>query len=139
MDASTLAYVSGWASMISLVLTFVNTYLILRIKAGIVVNLTLEPILTRLAENSADMNQYLSYYEVGNQRFFEIAGVCEANVRAIGRRLEYARGWFLRDLLRAIRSFRKDRSRINAREVYACLQQVRQHLSNMLEEKRITG
>ena len=34
MDGATLAYVSSWASLISLVLAFVNTYLILRIKAG---------------------------------------------------------------------------------------------------------
>jgi hypothetical protein len=120
MDATTLAYVSGWASVISLAVTLLNTYLILRIKAGIVVNLTLEPMLLRLTENSADMNQHLSYYEVGNQ-FFEVAGVCEANVKAIRRRLGYVRGRFLHDLLRSMRTFRSDRSRINAQEVYACL------------------
>ena len=138
MDATILAYASGWASVISLAITLLNTYLILRIKSGIVVNLTLEPMLLRLTENSADMNRHLSYYEVGNQ-FFEVAGVCEANVKAIRRRLGYVRGRFLSDLLRSMRTFRRDRSRINAQEVYACLQQVRQHLANMLEEKRIIG
>jgi hypothetical protein len=139
MDGSTLAYVSSWASVISLVLTFVNTYLILRIKAGIVVNLTLEPMLSRLTDNSADMNQHLSYYNLSNQQFVEVAGVCEANVRAIRRRLGYVRGRFLRALLRSIRLYRRDRSRTNAQEIYVCLQQVRQHLANLLEERRITG
>ena len=139
MDASTLAYVSSWASVLSLALTLLNTYLILRIKAGIVVNLTLEPMLVRLTENSTEMNQHLSYYDVSDQRFFEVAGVCEADVRAMRRRLGYIRAWFLRDLLRSMRTFRRDRSRTNAQEVYASLQQVRQHLANLLEEKRITG
>jgi hypothetical protein len=139
MDAATLAYVSSWASMISLVLTLINTYLILRIKTGIVVNLTLEPILVRLRDNSAAMNQHLSYYHINDHRFFEVAGVCEADVKAMRRRLGYIRGWFLRDLLRSIRTFRRDRSRTNAQEVYASLQQVCQHLANILEEKRITG
>jgi hypothetical protein len=139
MDASTLGYVSSWASIFSLVLTFVNTYLILRIRAGIVINLTLEPILARLRERSVEMNQHLAYYDVSNHRFLEVAGVCEADVRAMRRRLGYIKGWFLRDLLRSMRTLRKDRSQTNAQEVYASLQQVRQHLANMLEEKRITG
>jgi hypothetical protein len=61
---SMLADISSWASILSLVLTFVNTYLIIRIRAGIVVNLTLEPILDRLRKNSSEMNQSLSYYEI---------------------------------------------------------------------------
>jgi hypothetical protein len=60
--------------------------------AGIVVNLTLEPSLQRLRENSMDMNQYLSYYEIHANGFFETAGMCEANIKAVRRRLGYFKG-----------------------------------------------
>jgi hypothetical protein len=136
---STLAYFSAWASIISLLITAINTYLIVRIRAGIVVNLTLEPSLQRLRENSMEMNQYLIYYEVHANRFFETAGMCEANVKAVRRRLGYFKGWFTRDLMRSLRKYRKDRSRQNAQEVYGGLQQVRQHIANLVEERRITG
>ena len=139
MDGGALAYFSGWASILSLVLTFLNTYLILRVKAGIVVKLTLEPMLAKLAENSEIMNRHLSYYDVGPQQFLETASICEANLRAVRRRFGYVRAWFLRDFFHSMRSFKRDRSRRNAQEVYTSLQQVRQHLMNMLEEKRITG
>jgi hypothetical protein len=66
MAASTLAYVSGWASILSLAITLLNTCLILRIKAGIVVNLTLEPMLVRLTENSAENNEHLSSYYISS-------------------------------------------------------------------------
>ena len=139
MDATALAYASEWASIASLALTFLNTYLIFRIKGGIIVNLTLEPMLMRLRENSSIMNQSLAYYDAIDPRFFEIAGVCEANVKAVRRRLGFLRGWFVTDLLRSIRIFRRDRSIQNAEIVYANLQQVCQHIANMLEEKRISG
>jgi hypothetical protein len=139
IDEATLAYWSAWAGMVSLVLTFVNTYLILRVKAGIVVNLTLEPMLNRLSENSANLNECLFDFDPNAQRFSEVAGVCEANAKAIRRRLGYVRSLFLRDFLRALRRFKARRSRENAQEVYAYLQQVRQHIANMIEEKRITG
>jgi hypothetical protein len=113
---STLAYFSAWASIISLLITAINTYLIVRIRAGIVVNLTLEPSLQRLRENSMEMNQYLIYYEVHANRFFETAGMCEANVKAVRRRLGYFKGWFTRELMRSLRKYRKDRSRQNAQE-----------------------
>jgi hypothetical protein len=66
MAASTLAYVSGRASILSLAIKLLNTYLILRIKAGIVVNLTLEPMLVRLTENSAEKNEHLSSYYISS-------------------------------------------------------------------------
>ena len=136
---STLAYVSAWASITSLLITAVNTYLIIRIRAGIVVNLTLEPSLQRLRENSMEMNRHLGYYEIHANGFFEAAGVCEANVKAVRRRLGYFKGRFTRDLLRSLRRYRKDRSRQNAQEVYAGLQHVCQHIANIVEERRITG
>src|SRR5271154_5824894 len=111
----------------------------MRVRAAIVVNVTLEPILMRLADNSAVMNRLLSYYGANIQQFVEVAGICEANVRTMRRRLGYVRGRFLREILRSLRAFKRDRTQINAQEVYACLQQVRQHIANMLEEKRITG
>lgn len=139
IDEAPLAYWSGWASILSLVLTLINTYLILRVKAGIVVNLTLEPMLSRLGGNSANLNECLFDFDSNAQRFSEVAGVCEANAKAIRRRLGYVRGLFLRDLLRALRRFKAHRSEKTAQEVYIRLLQVRQHLENMLEEKRITG
>jgi hypothetical protein len=136
---STLAYFSAWASIISLLITLINTYLIIRIRAGIVVNLTLEPSLQRLRENSMEMNRHLGYYEIHANGFFETAGVCEANVRAIRRRLGYLKGRFTGDLLRSLRRYRKDRSRQNAQEVYGGLQHVCQHIANLVEERRIIG
>ncbi|HVC50825.1 MAG TPA: hypothetical protein VND87_02265 [Stellaceae bacterium] len=139
MQGTTLANFSAWASLVSLALTLVNTILILRIKSGIVVNLTLEPLFDRLRQRSGEMNQFLAYYEVNGARFFEVAGICEADIRALRRRLGYVRSRFLRSHVHAARKFRRDRSAANAQEVYASLQQVRQHIANMLEERRITG
>jgi hypothetical protein len=134
-----LADLSSWASIISLVLTLVNTYLIVRIRAGIVVNLTLDPILERLRQNSLQMNQCLFYYDIQTAKFFETVGVCEANVRTLRRRLGYVRGRFCADLLRSIGQYKSDRTQDNAQEVYGRLQYVCQHIENMAEEKRITG
>lgn len=134
-----LAEISSWASIVSPVLTFVNTYLIIRIRAGIVVNLTLEPILERLRQNSSQMNQSLSYYDMQSVKFFESVGVCEANVRTLRHRLGYVQGRFCADLLRSIRQYKSDRTQDNAQEIYSRLQYVCQHRENMAEEKRITG
>jgi hypothetical protein len=134
-----LSTFANWASVISLAVSLFNTYLILRIKKGIVLNLTLEPILTRLRENSAQMNEYLTYYETHSVRFAEVVGVCEANIKTAWRRLGYIRGWFLRDLLRSMRKYKSDRTSQSAQEIYGALQHVCQSLANMLEERRITG
>lgn len=55
-----IAGFADWASIVSLGLTLLNTYLIIRIPQRIVLNLTLEPVLSRLMQNSLDMNQYLT-------------------------------------------------------------------------------
>jgi hypothetical protein len=136
---SMLADISSWASILSLVLTFVNTYLIIRIRAGIVVNLTLEPILDRLRKNSSEMNQSLSYYDIHSTKFFEAVGICEANVRTVRRRLGYFRGRFCADLLWSIRQYKSNRTQENAQEVYSRRQYVCQQIANMAEERRITG
>ncbi len=78
-----LSTFADWASVIALGVTVVNTYLIIRIRQGIVLNLTLEPILSRLRDNSENMNRHLSYYQLHSVSFFEVVGVCEANVKAI--------------------------------------------------------
>jgi hypothetical protein len=127
------------ASLISLGVTLLNTYLLVRVRQGIVLNLTLEPILLRLRKNSEQMNGYLSYYEFQSIRFFEVVGICEADIRATRRRLGPMRGWFLRDLLKSMRKYKKDRTQPNAQEVYVCLLHTSQGLANMLEERRITG
>jgi hypothetical protein len=134
-----LSKLADWASVISLGITLFNTYLIIRIRQGIVLNLTLEPMLSRLRENSADMNRYLSYYESHAAKFLDVAGVCEADIRAIRRRLGYIRGWFLRDLLKSVHKYKRDRTQPNAQEIYSSLLHVRQRLANMLEERRIIG
>jgi hypothetical protein len=134
-----LSTFADWASVISLGVTLLNTYLIIRVRQGIVLNLTLEPILSRLRDNSENMNRYLSYYEIYSVRFLEVAGLCEANIKALRRRLWFFRGWFLRDVLRSIRKYRKDRTQPNAQEVYSSLLHVCQDIANMLEERRITG
>jgi len=85
------------------------------------------------------MNENLSYYDIYEDRFFEVARVCEANVKAIRRRLGYFNGRFLRDLLKTLRRYGGTRNRGNAQDVYRERQHARQHLANMLEEKRITG
>jgi hypothetical protein len=130
---------ADWASIISLGVTLLNTYLIIRVRQGIVLNLTLEPILSRSRDNSEIMNRHLSYYELHSANFLEVVGVCEANIKAIRRRLGYFRGWFLRDLLKSMGKYRKDRTQPNAQEVYSSLLHVCQDLANMLEERRITG
>jgi hypothetical protein len=134
-----LSTFADWASVISLGVTVVNTYLIIRIRQGIVLNLTLEPILSRLRDNSENLNRHLSYYELHSASFLEVVGVCEANIKAIRRRLGYFRGWFLRDVLRSMRKYQKYRTQPNAQEVYTSLLHVCQDLANMLEERRITG
>jgi hypothetical protein len=134
-----LSTFADWASVASLCLTLLNTYLIIRIRQGIVLNLTLEPILSRLTQNSGKMNQCLTYYEANSAKFVEVVGICEANVRATRRRLGYVRGWLLRDLLTSMRKYKNNRSQQNAQEVYGQLQKVRQGIANMLGERRITG
>jgi hypothetical protein len=123
-----LSTFADWASVISLGVTVVNTYLIIRIRQGIVLNLTLEPILSRLRDNSESMNRHLSYYELHSASFLEVVGVCEANIKAIRRRLGYFRGWFLRDVLRSMRKYQKYRTQPNAQEVYTSLLHVCQDL-----------
>src|SRR6185437_7492022 len=110
MDLVGLSYWSSWASLISLAVAAWNTYLILRIKAGIVLNVTLEPMLIRLKENSAELNRQLMYYEVNHHRFSEVAGICEADVKALRRRLGFIKSRFVRGPLRSMRTFRRDRS-----------------------------
>lgn len=134
-----LSTFADWASVISLGVTVLNTYLIIRIRQGIVLNLTLEPILSRLRDNSENMNRHLSYYELHSDNFLQVVNVCEANIKTIRHRLGYRRGWFLRGVLRSMRKYRKDRTQPNAQEVYSSLLHVCQGVANMLEERRITG
>jgi hypothetical protein len=131
-----------WASIISLVLTFINTLLIVTIKRRIAASLTLQPLLERLQENSAALNQCLTLFDASIDRFNAVVAQCEVNARTARRRLGMRWGFAspaLRALLKATRSYNRERTRDNAQEVYNLLGAMIQYINNLLEERRISG
>jgi hypothetical protein len=133
-----------WASIISLALTFINTILIQTIRRRIAAKLTLEPLLRRLEQNSAELNQCLglALFDPSIDRFNEVMAKCGVNVRTARRRLGIRFGWSspeVRSLLRAIRLYDQHRTRDSAVEVYNRLGAMIQYIENLLEEMRISG
>jgi hypothetical protein len=114
--------VANWASIASLVISIFNVALIVSLKRRIVANVTLEPLLERLREGSTQMNGYLLLFEAAADDFDATAAICEADVRAVQKRLGVRQGWFCR-----------------ARRVYNHLQKVIREVANRLEERRIAA
>jgi len=132
----------NWASLISLALTFINTILIVTIRRRIAASLTLEPLLRRLEQNSAELNQCLTLFDASIDRFNAVVAQSDVNVRTARRRLGFRLGWrspTLRAVLRATRRYEHERSRDNAQEVYNRLGGMIQYVANLLEERRISG
>jgi len=132
----------NWASIVSLVLTFINTILIVTIRRRIAASLTLEPLLKRLEQNSAELNQCLALYDASIDRFNGVVAQCDVNVRSARKRLGFRLGWqspAVRAALRATRQYEQHRTRDNGQEVYNRLGAMIQYVSNLLEEKRISG
>jgi hypothetical protein len=103
------------------------------------INLTLSPLLDRLRGNSTEMNRFLVRYETSMHDLDGVIGICEANVRAVKRRLGVHHGRFCNDLLALMGAYRKQKSVVIARRVYDALQRVIQEIANRVEEIRITG
>jgi hypothetical protein len=131
--------VANWASIASLVISIFNVALIVSLKRRIVANVTLEPLLERLREGSTQMNGYLLLFEAAADDFDATAAICEADVRAVQKRLGVRQGWFCRDLLKSLRVYRNHRSYDAARRVYNHLQKVIREVANRLEERRIAA
>lgn len=132
----------NWASIVSLILTFINTFLIVTIRRRIAASLTLEPLLKRLEQNSAELNQCLALFEASIDRFNGVVAQCDVNARTARTRLGFRLGWrspAVRALLRATKRYEKHRSSENGQEVYNRLGAMIQYVANLLEEKRISG
>jgi hypothetical protein len=133
-----LSDIADWASIVALLISGFNTLLIFSVKRRIVLNVTLEPMLARLTENSARMNGYLLGV-ISADVVNETIGLCEAEVRAIRRRFGGYRARFCRRLRRSMSHYRRRPDVDTARDVYNDLQQVIQEIANRAEEMRITG
>lgn len=134
-----LGEVADWASIAALVISAVNAVLIVSVKRRIVLNITLEPLLLRLKDNSQQINESLLGDAEAVAGLNEVVGLCEAEVKAIQRRFGFYRARFCRRLLRSIAYYRRRNDADAARAVYDDLQQVIQELANRIEELRITG
>lgn len=134
-----LGIVADWASILALLVTAFNAFQIRNIKRRMVINLTLEALLERLQNNSREMNRFLSVYETAKSDFDGVIGVCEANVRAVRRRLGARRSRFCKQLLNRISAYGRQQRKATARAVYDTLQQVIQEIANRVEEIRIAG
>ncbi len=131
--------VADWASIAALVVSGINTLLIFALRRRILLNVTLEPLLDRLRENSNRMNGCLLLFDASIDTFDEVIAICEANVRALRRRLGLRRSWFCRDLIKAFGAYGDNRSYDAARRVFNHLQRVVQEVANRVEERRITA
>jgi hypothetical protein len=134
-----LSEVADWASIAALVISGLNTLLIFSLKRRIILNVTLEPLLLRLQENSRVMNQCLFLFDAFSDTFDEYFGPCEANINAVRRRLGYRRSAFCKDTQRSMLRYRRSRSLETARTVYNDLQRVLREVANRVEEQRIIG
>jgi hypothetical protein len=132
----------SWASIASLVLMFINTILIVTIRRRIAASLTLEPLLRRLEQNSAELNQCLTLFDASIDRFNGVVAQCDVNVRTARKRLGLRLGWqspAVRAALRATKQYEQHRTRDSGQEVYNRLGAMIQYVSNLVEEKRISG
>ncbi|HVH78184.1 MAG TPA: hypothetical protein VM782_02240 [Stellaceae bacterium] len=134
-----ISQVADWASIVALLVSAFNALQITIVKRRIILNVTLPDLLARLAENSRSMNLYLIAFSATNDSFDEVTGLCEANVRALKRRLGFGQGRICAGMLLSIRRYRRNRSASSARDLYNDLQQLIQEIANRLEEQRILG
>jgi hypothetical protein len=109
------------------------------VKRRVLINLTLAPLLDRLRGNSSEMNRFLLRHEASMHDLDGVIGICEANVRAVKRRLGVHRGRFCNDLLVLMVAYRRQKSVSMAGRVYDALQRVIQEIANRVEEIRIMG
>jgi hypothetical protein len=105
-----LSFFADWASIIALLVTAYNAYQITTIKRRMLVNLTLEPLLDRLRENSTEMNRLLLPGSRPEYEYDTVLGICEANVGAVKRRLGSQRGQFCNRLLAAVVRHREQKT-----------------------------
>ena len=131
--------VADWASVAALLISAFNALQITSVRRRIILNVTLPTLLTRLRENSSRMNLYLISYLASGESFYEVIGPCEANVRALKRRIGFRQARICAGMLLSFKRYRRDKSVGNARDVYNELQQLIQEVANRLEEQRITG
>ncbi len=127
------------SSILAFVIAIINSFLIMWIRRNFLINATIRPLLVRLTQNSFSLNQCLAQFDASTDDFTESVGRCEANVQAVRRRLGIRKGWFCRELLRAVKIYHTQRDRNSAREVYNGLQKVIEHLYNLVEERGIIG
>ena len=135
----TLTEVADWVSIIALLISIFNTLLIFSVKRRIMLNVTLEPLLQRLRDNSQIINDYLLSQTEITIGLNEVVWRCEAEAKAIQRRFGFYRARFCRRLLQSIAHYRRHGGVSAARVVYDNLQQVIQDLANRIEELRIMG
>jgi len=130
-----------WSSVLALLITIYNAYQITRVRRQILLNLTLSSLLERLRRNSERMNECLLLIlkDASIDTFDEVIAICEANVRAVRRRLGRTRARFCSPLLSAISVYRRAQNVDSARSVYNSLQGVIQEIANREEERRIRG
>lgn len=100
-----LEIIADLASILALLVTAFNAFQIRNIKRRMVINLTLQTLLERLRDNSREMNRTLMVYETAKSDFDGVIGVCEANVRAVRRRLGVRRSRFCKQLLNRISAY----------------------------------
>lgn len=134
-----LGFSADLASLASLVISVLNAYWILSIRRRILSNVALDGPLGRLRENSRYMNGSLLRYDASADSFDEVVGLCEADTRAIKRRLSFPRSRIGNRLLRSIAHYKARKSQDTAQGVYNDLQQLIQELANHIEEIRIMG
>ena len=99
----------------------------------------MDSLLQQLQDNSQDMNECFLTYGTSMDRFGATVEVCEANVRALRRRLGWQRSWFCRSVLHSMHQYRRERDENSAREIYNRLQRVVQEVAHRAEEVRISG
>src|SRR5439155_26506284 len=110
-----IGVLADWASISALLIALYNAYQITRVRGQIVLNLTLSSLLGRLQDNSQRMNESLLLQHASSDSFDEIVEICEANVRAVRRRLGLRRGRFCLMLLSSIAAYRRRRDTETAR------------------------
>jgi hypothetical protein len=137
--AGTLGFWADLASLVSLGISILNAFWIFSIRRRILSNLALNGLLDRFRKNSRRMNGYLLRYDASVDGFSEVIGLCEADTRAVKRRLSFPRSRIGNRLLRSIANYRGRKSVDTAQGVYGDLQQLIQELTNHIEEIRIMG
>jgi hypothetical protein len=134
-----LSVLADWASIFALLISAFNAFQITTVKRRMMLNVTLNPLLNRLMENSRDMNRCLLNYQATIADIDKVIGICEADARALKRRFGLRHGRFCKNLLDMLIAYRRDRSEDSARAVYNSLQAVIREVAHRAEEMRVTG